>query len=450
MRPSGLLFTFYGDDFTGSTDVLEALTAYGLPTALFLKPPTPETLARFRLINGGADRDGRLAAFGVAGISRTLSPAAMKTTLPPIFAGIAVHASRFFHYKICSTFDSAPTIGNIGMATDLALEAFPSRWVPLVVAAPALGRYCAFGNLFARGGGATYRLDRHPTMTRHPITPMDESDLRLHLARQTSRDVQLVDLLTLRSEAADAAVPRGVGAGGFVLFDTIDEDDLARVGAVICQHGQAQGQLLVGSSGVEHAVCRALRQRGELGEPVPLPQLPEVTHLIAVAGSLAPGTTVQIEWALARGFADVRLDATALSNPDCREAEIERTVAAAATAWGEGRSPLIYTTRILSGSAVGGGETGTAIAAAQGTILRRLLQRVGPQRVVVAGGDTSGHAARALGIHALEMAAPIAPGAPLCLAHSCEPALQGLQIALKGGQNGDERYFESVRMGRAV
>jgi 3-oxoisoapionate kinase len=42
--PPGLLLTFYGDDFTGSTDAMEALTLAGLRTVLFFSPPAPELL----------------------------------------------------------------------------------------------------------------------------------------------------------------------------------------------------------------------------------------------------------------------------------------------------------------------------------------------------------------------------------------------------------------------
>ncbi len=74
-------------------------------------------------------------------------------------------------------------------------------------------------------------------------------------------------------------------------------------------------------------------------------------------------------------------------------------------------------------------------------MLRRLLEETGLRRACVTGGDSSGHAARALGIVALEVVAPIAPGAPLCRATTSTPALDGLQIALKGGQNGHDRIF---------
>ena len=38
--PDGLLLSFYGDDFTGSAAVMEVMTFAGLPTVLFVGPPT--------------------------------------------------------------------------------------------------------------------------------------------------------------------------------------------------------------------------------------------------------------------------------------------------------------------------------------------------------------------------------------------------------------------------
>src|SRR4051794_13194554 len=160
-----LLLGFYGDDFTGSTDALEALARGGVPAVLFLDPPGPEALR------------GRFAgarAVGVAGVGRSLTPAEMDEALPPVFERLAGLGPRVFHYKVCSTFDSSPEVGSIGRALDIGQRVFASRFVPMVVGVPALGRYCLFGNLFATAGAATFRLDRHPTMRRHPVTPMDE------------------------------------------------------------------------------------------------------------------------------------------------------------------------------------------------------------------------------------------------------------------------------------
>src|SRR6185437_5106540 len=96
-------------------------------------------------------------------------------------------SAPLIHYKVCSTFDSSPETGSIGRAIEIGQDVFNSTVTPMVVGAPRLGRYCIFGNLFARSGldSEVFRLERHPTMRTHPITPMCDSDLRRLLAMQT-------------------------------------------------------------------------------------------------------------------------------------------------------------------------------------------------------------------------------------------------------------------------
>src|SRR5262245_26877621 len=175
--PSGRLVTFYGDDFSGSTDVMEVLAANGLETVLFLDVPDESQLELFP----------NCRAVGIAGCSRSQSPGWMTANLPRVFRSLQQLQAPLCHYKTCSTFDSSPQVGSIGRALEIGQEIFGSAHVPLIVGAPALSRYCLFGNLFATVDGETHRLDRHPTMSRHPVTPMAESDLRLHLAAQTSK-----------------------------------------------------------------------------------------------------------------------------------------------------------------------------------------------------------------------------------------------------------------------
>ena len=59
-------------------------------------------------------------------------------------------------------------------------------------------------------------------------------------------------------------------------------------------------------------------------------------------------------------------------------------------------------------------EAARRVGEALAEVMRRLLDRVEFSRVVVAGGDSSGEVASALGISALSVAAGLAPGSPLC------------------------------------
>lgn len=90
-----------------------------------------------------------------------------------------------------------------------------------------------------------------------------------------------------------------------------------------------------------------------------------------------------------------------------------------------------------------------AIGRALGDIQAALIERAVLRRAVIAGGDTSSHALRRLGVYALttRLPLPTTPGSPLCLAHSDKKAFDGLEIALKGGQVGHDDYFEKIRLG---
>ena len=85
------LFCYYGDDFTGSTDALEALAANGVPSVLFLDPPDYDALAPFP----------DCQAIGVAGESRSRSPEWMSDHLPRIFKSLR-DISKLKPPQVCS------------------------------------------------------------------------------------------------------------------------------------------------------------------------------------------------------------------------------------------------------------------------------------------------------------------------------------------------------------
>lgn len=460
------LLSFYGDDFTGSTDTMESLALNGVRTALFLHPPSEMEVDNFQLKKTWDEEENRdLQAFGVAGISRSLRVEQMKTELMPIFESLQKINTDFFHYKICSTFDSSPEIGSIGFATDLAFQYFPSKYIPLIVGAPFLNRFTVFGNLFARIDGITYRLDRHPTMSKHPVTPMHESDLRLHLAKQTDRKIRLVDLFVLEKEdfqGQQILEELDLRDGEIVLFDTLSMDHIINTGETIVKNATDGCQLIIGASSTEHAICLYLQKIGKLIKPENPVSPGKSDQIIVMSGSCAPTTGRQIKWILDKGYEDIRIDTIALVNPEKNENEQERIIQKALSAIDKGKSIAIYsaigpddpiiedTKKELLRLGFEADSVSQQLGAAQGRILEHILNKTGKIRTVVCGGDTSGHVSRALGIHALETLMAIAPGAPLCIAHSKNEAFDGLEISLKGGQNGTVTYIESITEGHNI
>ena len=441
MRP---LLTFYGDDFTGSSAVLEILSFAGIKSALFLDAPSSAMLEKMP----------DLAAIGVAGVARSQDPAWMDRELPRIFAALKALDAPLLHYKTCSTFDSAPHLGSIGRATEIGLEVTGSEWAPLVVGAPAIGRWQMFGTLFAAFDSAAYRLDRHPVMARHPATPMTEADLCRHLDAQTNLPKAVVDWRALVAGRGQEAVAAARSGGARIIaIDCFDDATLAAAGSLLWPAKGAKPVFAVGSQGVEYALTAHWRVTGLLAKAPEFPRLRPAAPLLVVSGSCSPTTARQIANAEAGGFFILPLDARLAVEPTAWAAAMEKTEALALEALDRGSNVLVATARgpddpavpaFMKALATSGAESNIVharIGEGLGRLVSAARERLAIQRAVVAGGDTSGHAMLAIGAEALETVAPLAPGAPLLRIRSQDQRFDGLEIALKGGQMGEADFF---------
>ncbi|MFM0597125.1 four-carbon acid sugar kinase family protein [Paraburkholderia dilworthii] len=464
-RNDGPNYAFYGDDFTGATDTLAHLARAGLRTMLFFEPPDAARLSRL----------GSLDALGVAGAARTMAPSAQQRELARVGAAFASLGVRVMHYKVCSTFDSAPQTGSIGVAIRTLREYCANELVAVVGGQPDLRRYCVFGELFAAAGAddarqAVYRIDRHPTMSRHPVTPMHEADLRVHLQRQGLENVQSIDW---RSYAAGAAALesdvrlRLDSKPDAVLFDVLDESHLQAIGDLISRYAATSAPLLaVGASSVAQAYALA---RGDAcrsataSEPVGLARARGPVFVLA--GSLSPLTELQIE--AARSYLRVELDPLQMTGDDAA-AYLATRVEAIAASLRDGRNVLAFTkrraargadheTKMNTGADAHAHAAASASASAEGALpqladacailLQQVLSAVRLQRIGIAGGDTSSFAIRALGAWGLSYLAPLSAGVTVCRLHADRAELDGMEIMLKGGQMGGVDLFEQLLNG---
>ncbi len=411
------LIAYYGDDFTGATDTLATASRAGLRAMLFLRVPGEAELAAA----------GDIDCLGIAGTARSLDSGAMTRELAPVVAFFRKHAPRFVHYKTCSTFDSAPHVGNIAHAVAQLRAAAPNALVAIVGGQPNLRRYCLYANLFAAAGieGEVHRIDRHPTMSRHPVTPMTEADLRRHLAAQGLMAILSVPYTeyALPSDALDAVIDaRCQQNPGALLFDVSQQSDLLAIGRVLHKRSDRGTMLAVGPS----SVVDALAPQNHRSAPAPAAAQGPV---FVLAGSLSPVTREQLRHS--PSFARVDLDAAALVAGDPGPlAEIGALLNA-------GRHVIAAT--IMPD---GGPRSPREVAKATGGFLGAVLRRSNLRRIGIAGGDTSSYAIGALDIWGLTHAGDLAAGAPLCRARSNDPAFDGLEVMLKGGQMGPRDMFE--------
>lgn len=438
------LLTFYGDDFTGSSAVMEVLCFAGVPTMMFLEPPDADTLASYP----------DLKAVGVAGIARSKDPAWMRSNLPDVFASLKALGAPITQYKVCSTFDSSPQVGSIGVAAEIGVDVFGEGWIPLVIGAPEINRYQVFGQLFAGAGNDVHRLDRHPVMAVHPVTPMNEADLGRHLASQTTMPVGVVDLAAMKTGRADLAVDACLAKGSRILaLDAMDDETLAEAGRLIWQGGVGP-RFVVGSQGVEYALVTHWRQTGIIPSNHQTPALTSVDQIFAVSGSCSPTTAEQIAHAEANGFQIVIFDAATAVNPSDLAVERDRVRNISLSHLSDGLDVLVTTARgpndpslakmanAISRAGVSTGVANDRLGGALGELVADIRATTGLSRIAVGGGDTSSQALTAMNVEALSAVAPLAPGAPLCRLHTtAKPVIDGLEVTLKGGQMGSPAFF---------
>lgn len=443
-----LLLAFYGDDFTGSTDAMEALAAGGYRTILFTEPPTKEMVDRFQGVK----------CIGFAGTGRAKVPEEMEAELMPVYNSLLELDAPIVHYKTCSTFDSSPDVGSIGHAIKVAQKYFnDSTAVPLLVAAPALGRYTVFGQHFARMQDTVYRLDRHPVMSKHPVTPMNEADLGKHLQKQIDVDIGLLDINELNEtiDKVGDTYTRKIRNHDILAIDALSAENVDVIGKLLWETPDEHTEFVVGSSGVEYALTSHWKKSG-VPTSKPTRNIPKVTakdQILAVSGSVSVITQQQIEIALSNGFHGMKIPVELLTNngerlKDFLQESIDLLNAGKSviiyTALGPNDHAVAATKEHLKESGISRNQAGEFIGRQLGRWTKEIVKRSGIDRVVFAGGDTSGFITRELGVYGLEMIQQVSPGAPLCRAYSNDNNMNGIELALKGGQLGSKNYFEDI------
>ena len=423
-----ILLAFYGDDFTGSTDALEFICRAGAKAILFIEPPTTEQLEKYPDID----------AFGVAGKTRSLSPNEMQTILLDAFSKIKSTGAQHVHYKVCSTFDSSPAIGSIGKAIDCGAAIFKNKIIPVLGGMPALGRFCVFGNLFAKMGigseGKIYRLDRHPSMSKHPVTPAAESDLRLHLGKQTNKKIGLIDVIQLKKPVEEITASEEV-----VLIDALSSAQLEKIGEWLDkQADENETQFSVGGSSIEMALGKYWNKSNVLNQPEGFKVAETITPLLVISGSCSPVTKEQIKYAVAHGFAEILLEMKIFEGEHGNGFSFEVDIDKVLSALKEKKSVIVHTGNIQE---IDQSTSAYIFGTTLGKIAKEAAEQLLIKRIIIAGGDTSSYAARAMEIEAVEMIASYGSGAPLCKAISSNESINGLEVNFKGGQVGSESYF---------
>ena len=407
-----------GDDYTGSSDLANALTRAGLRTIQTVGVPDDDLEL--------PDVDAVVIALKTRSVP---ADEAVAMTLPA-HAWLAARGVRHLMFKICSTFDSTDS-GNIGPVMD-ALGSAADAPLGLVNSAfPEARRTIYRGNLFV----GDLPLNESP-LRDHPLNPMRDANLVRVLGRQSRARIGLIGLEDVEAGAVaiqsriDALAATGHGAA---IVDSVFDRQLVDIGRV------ALGmRLSVGASGLGIGLAKALIEQGPtLGSTAATPARPITGPIAILSGSCSEATLDQV--AAADAWAQVlRLDAQKLL---CDPGEIQRVVD-----WAKARlsAPILIASSAPPDSVQalqarhGVEASGRAIEDAMASIATELVA-AGVRRLIVAGGETSGAVINRLGLRAFSIGAEIAPGVPVL--RTIESGGPEMVLALKSGNFGARTFF---------
>jgi uncharacterized protein YgbK (DUF1537 family) len=411
------------DDFTGATDVASMLVREGLRTVQVIgvpQGPVPAELA------ASAD------AIVVALKSRTIAAADAVAQSLAALRWLQEAGARRFYFKVCSTFDSTPA-GNIGPVAEALLQALGSDFTVVCPAFPENGRTVYRGHLFVGD-----QLLSDSGMRQHPLTPMTDSNLVRVLQAQCRQRVGL-----LRGAAADlparVAALRAEGVVLAIADATVDDDLRALATAAL------DLPLLVAGSGLALGLPALYAAQGWVQRHAQAARLDAYSGAAAVvSGSCSVATNTQVAQWRAAGRPALQIDALALASG--------APVVADALAWAREQLPrgavLVHATVAPAElqqvqAALGAERAGALMEDALAAIAHGLVD-AGVQRLVVAGGETSGAVVQALGVQRLRIGAAICPGVPWTQAEGRTGGRtggRGLWLALKSGNFGGPDFF---------
>lgn len=403
------------DDFTGATDLANNLVRAGMRVA--------QTMGVPQVPVEGVD------AIVVALKSRTAPVAEAVADALQAARWLRAQGAAQMYFKVCSTFDSTPA-GNIGPVAEALMELLGARMVPVTPAFPENARTVYQGHLFVGE-----QLLSDSSMRQHPLTPMlDSSLVRVLQAQLDARAGRRVGLVNHAVVAQGASAVRArlsaleTQGASFAVLDAIDNGDL-----LVLAEAVQDAPLLVAGSGLAIGLPRLLG----LQPNAQAAQLPAARGARAiVSGSCSVASNAQVAAFKAAGGAAYALDPL--------RGDGGADLAAQALAWAlprlERGPVLVHATAEPAAvrevqNRLGVQRAGALLEDALAAVALGLV-RAGVGQLIVAGGETSGACAQALGIAQLRIGAQIDPGVPWCYA---EPVR--LHIALKSGNFGGVDFF---------
>ncbi|MGJ9460031.1 3-oxo-tetronate kinase [Oceanobacillus sp. CF4.6] len=402
-------FGCIADDFTGGSDIASFFVKGGLSTVLYNGVPE-------------ANEDPKADVCVIALKTRTQeTKTAVKDSLEAI-SWLKKKGAQQFYVKYCSTFDSTPE-GNIGPICDAVMKVLDVPYTILCPALPVNGRTVKSGNLYVNG----VPLHESP-MKNHPLTPMWDSDIVELMGTQSTFPSMKLSRSINKEELENYIenVTKETDASHFYLVPDHDKDKDAE--KIIQLFGDLK--LITGGSGLAEPLAKMHNESVQTGISGK-----SKSPALILAGSCSEATRNQIlEYQLSGGESYFMDPNKLLSGEDSVE-NIWNVIKE-----NKGKSILVYSSdtpkNVKKIQEQGIESVAEKLENATADLAERAVNS-GYNRIIVAGGETSGAVTKRLGYSGYHIGESIAPGVPIMIpTHDIQT-----RIVLKSGNFGESDFF---------
>lgn len=411
MQADRLFLGCVADDFTGAGDAASFLVKSGISTALYNGIP------------GKKVADKSVQGIVIALKTRNVKKEQAVEASLEAFEWLREQGARIFYFKYCSTFDSTED-GNIGPVIDAVLEKMGIGYTVLCPSLPVNGRTLTEGRLYVNGV-----LLEESHMKNHPLTPMKKS--RLSDLMRPQGKYRCVETRTPLPVKDKSRIEEEVIRNQHCYVVPDYETDIQ--GQQIVEDFPDIGFYTGGSGLLEHLGSYFGRTCGLDGRKTE--EEPGDGPALLIAGSCSRITLEQVAAYQKKGLPSYKIAPSRLLDGSFDAEGI----------WRE--AGLDGTTEILVYSSAPpeevkkiqelGKEAAAKIIEDTLAELVAIAKRKGIRKYIIAGGETSGAAMKALGFEGYRIGRSIAPGVPVMT------PLDGpdYRLVLKSGNFGQKDFF---------
>ncbi|MEG2328957.1 four-carbon acid sugar kinase family protein [Anaerorhabdus sp.] len=399
------LFGVIADDFTGASDAASFLVKSGNRVVMVTS----------NHINNINDCDCIVVALKIRSVKPEIAIEQVKEVLQ-LFNELNVDK---IYYKFCSTFDSTPK-GNIGVVMDYLLETFNERYTILVPSLPINGRIVKNGFLYVNG-----TLLSDSSMKNHPLNPMWDSYIPNLMKPQSKYDCYVI------SENNSDIINHIKDDKFYLIPDYENEDDGMKIAFKF-----KDLKIFGGGSGILEYFCFNQMKKCQYTD-----NKTKNEKAIIVCGSCSKNSALQIA-KFKENNKTIKINSLELLENKINANSLINIV--------EKNLPdvtLIYSDGIEKDMSDFGkhkdfSKISNLVEQLNADICALAIRR-GFNKIIVAGGETSGAVILKMGYDSFIIGKSISPGVPILIPIENNE----IKLVLKSGNFGDEDFFEKAIRG---